>query len=92
MGKEIKIQFSEAERALTNLKTKTDALNNSIPVDNGHGNQLEVMDRLNELNASLQELLFNYQSFLTKNESTAQEVLKDMKEFEKMISKQFEMK
>lgn len=92
MAKEIKIQFEEAEQVLNKLKAQANGIKLSLPAEIAKENKLEVIDQLNEINSALKQLVVNYQTYLSRNEAAAKEVLKDMKEFEKVISSQFLIK
>ncbi|MGE6259915.1 YwqI/YxiC family protein [Heyndrickxia sporothermodurans] len=89
MSTEIKIQYKEVEQALANLRAKTKSLTTTFPTNIGGENQLDVLQRLNELGSDLQKLLNIYQSFLVKNEKATKEAVESMKELDERVSLQY---
>jgi glutamine synthetase type III len=86
MHTEIKIQYSETERALSNLRQTVDAWNPTYPKQIGGANELEVINKLNELNEQCQKMLESYQQLLMENQAATQLSVEGMEETDRTLS------
>lgn len=78
MDTEIKVQYSETELAILNLRRSINAWNTAFPKQIGGGNELEVINKLNELNQQCQEMLETYQELLRENKSAMQQSVEEI--------------
>jgi hypothetical protein len=86
MHTEIKIQYKETERALSKLRQTIDAWNTTYPRQIGGANELEVINKLNELNEQCQKMLESYQQLLMENQSATQLSVDGMEETDRTLS------
>ncbi|MCC5804347.1 YwqI/YxiC family protein [Rossellomorea vietnamensis] len=86
MHTEIKIQYNETERALSKLRQTIDAWNTAYPMQIGGANELEVINKLNELNEQCQKMLEGYQQLLMENQAATQLSVEGMEETDRTLS------
>ncbi|UXH46447.1 YwqI/YxiC family protein [Rossellomorea vietnamensis] len=86
MHTEIQIQYSETERALSKLRQTIDAWNTTYPKQIGGANELEVINKLNELNEQCQKMLESYQELLMENQAATQLSVEGMEETDRTLS------
>lgn len=86
MHTEIKIQYSETERALSKLRQTIDAWNTTYPRQIGGANELEVINKLNELNEECQKMLESYQQLLMENQAATHLSVEGMEETDRTLS------
>ncbi|CAN7535495.1 YwqI/YxiC family protein [Rossellomorea sp. LjRoot5] len=86
MHTEIQIKYSETERALSKLRQTIDAWNTAYPRQIGGANELEVINKLNELNEQCQKMLESYQQLLMENQSATQLSVEGMEETDRTLS------
>ncbi|MEI2664044.1 YwqI/YxiC family protein [Rossellomorea sp. LJF3] len=86
MHTEIKIQYNETERALSKLRQTIDAWNTTYPRQIGGANELEVINKLNELNEQCQKMLESYQQLLMENQAATQLSVEGMEETDRTLS------
>ncbi len=91
MGTEIKIQYEEAEAALSKLRQSVDSWDTSFPKEIGGENNLEVINKLNELNAQCQKMLETYQELLMDNQETSKQSVEDMEETDQTLHSMISM-
>ncbi|MBM7703281.1 DUF5344 family protein [Metabacillus iocasae] len=85
MSKQIKVNNSEVEKALSNLRASVDNLTyhtNATTIDSN----LEVLNKLSELNQSLVELSKRYTTLLTASIDVTQTSITSLKEADHTIS------
>ncbi|MBV6682566.1 YwqI/YxiC family protein [Bacillus sp. JRC01] len=85
MSTEIKIQYEEAEEALSKLRQSVDSWDTSFPKEIGGENNLEVINKLNELNALCQKMLETYQELLLDNQQTSKQSVEDMEDTDQSL-------
>ncbi|WP_406687842.1 YwqI/YxiC family protein [Rossellomorea vietnamensis] len=86
MHTEIKIQYNETERALSQLRQTIDAWNTTYPKQIGGANELEVIHKLNELNEECQKMLESFQQLLMENHAATQLSVEGMEETDRTLS------
>jgi len=91
MGTEIKIQYEEAEAALSKLRQSIDSWDTSFPKEIGGANKLEVINKLNELNAQCQKMLETYQELLMDNQQTSKQSVEDMEDTDQTLHSMISM-
>lgn len=91
MSKEIKIQYEEAEAALSKLRQSVDSWDASFPKEIGGANKLEVINKLNELNAQCQKMLETYQELLLDNQQTSKQSVEDMEDTDQSLHSMISM-
>lgn len=89
MSVEVKWKYSEIDKALIQIKEKTEQLQTTFPTTIGERNVLDVINRLNELGASLEQLLLQYKAFLLRSEKATNEAVQQWIETDERISKSF---
>ncbi|WP_156185303.1 YwqI/YxiC family protein [Rossellomorea marisflavi] len=91
VGTEIKIQYEEAEAALSKLRQSVDSWDTSFPKEIGGENNLEVINKLNELNAQCQKMLETYQELLLDNQETSKKSVEDMEDTDQSLHSMISM-
>jgi hypothetical protein len=86
MAAEIKIQFNETERALSTLRQTVDAWNSHYPRQIGGDNELQVIDKMNELNEQCRKMLESYKQLLLENQAAAHHSVETMEETDHSLS------
>ncbi|BCB05832.1 YwqI/YxiC family protein [Bacillus sp. KH172YL63] len=86
MGEELKIRYSAVEQAVTNIDNVAGSLDAELPTDVASGNQLEVVERINELNHQLREIRDLYKEILAKNNQSVKKSLTSMEEADHQLS------
>ncbi|MCC5803742.1 YwqI/YxiC family protein [Rossellomorea vietnamensis] len=86
MHTEIKIQYNETERVLSKLRQTIDAWNTTYLKQIGGANELEVINKLNELNEQCQKMLKSYQQLLMENQAATQLSVEGMEETDRTLS------
>ncbi|MDV2686597.1 YwqI/YxiC family protein [Alkalihalophilus lindianensis] len=85
---EIKILYADVEQELAKLQNSIQALDPSMPTAVGANNVLEVVDRMNQLNQQMNQMVEAYQALLLKNEQDTLQALETMKEADQQVSSQ----
>lgn len=85
MSKEIKMNYGEVEAALNKLKASTNQLTVSPKEIPGYNN-LEVVDKLIELNEGLHNLTKVYKKQLLANIGSTNESISALKEADELLS------
>ncbi|MEC2071037.1 YwqI/YxiC family protein [Alkalihalophilus marmarensis] len=89
---EIKIIYADVEQELAKLQTAVQALDPSMPSSVGENNVLDVVDRLNQLNQQLNQMVEAYQALLLKNEEDTRQSIETMKQADQNVSSQINSK
>ncbi|MCM3618164.1 YwqI/YxiC family protein [Sutcliffiella horikoshii] len=92
MSTEIKVKQSEIEQALTQMKSSSEALNSSFPSSIGNGNRLDVVNKLNEINRTLEQLTENYKALLLHNEEMTRQSVGQMVEKDQQLSSNMQIR
>ncbi|KMJ60390.1 hypothetical protein AB685_06165 [Bacillus sp. LL01] len=92
MSTEIKIKQSDIEQVLTQIKSSSEALTSSFPTTIGSGNRLDVVNRLNEINRTLEQLTENYKALLLHNEEMTRQSVQQMVEKDRQISSNIQLR
>ncbi|MGE7763991.1 YwqI/YxiC family protein [Peribacillus sp. NPDC096540] len=92
MGAEIKVKQEEIEQALTTLKSSTNALQTSIPSNIDGNNVLDVVNKLNRLNQTMQQVTEAYKSLLLQNEEATRRSVEFMVETDQQLSSNIKLK
>ncbi|RFU65385.1 hypothetical protein D0466_05695 [Peribacillus glennii] len=64
---EIKLRSSDIKAALKEMNSAAEALETSYPSDIASRNQMDIVNRMNEINASMQQALETYKKLLLSN-------------------------
>ncbi|MHA7138139.1 YwqI/YxiC family protein [Rossellomorea arthrocnemi] len=86
MGEELKIRYSAVEQAVTNIDNAAGSLDTELPTDAAGGNQLDVVERINELSHQLREIRDLYKEILAKNNQSVKKSLISMEEADHQLS------
>ncbi|KGX92745.1 hypothetical protein N781_15710 [Pontibacillus halophilus JSM 076056 = DSM 19796] len=86
MAKEIKVNYAEVESAVSTMESSGESYNATMPTDIASGNELDVVTKLNELNAMLQTVGETYKDILRKNNETVRKSVEDMRETDEHLS------
>lgn len=92
MSTEIKIKKSEIEQALAQMKSSSDALTSSFPTSIGSGNRLDVVNKLNEINRTLEQLTENYKALILHNEEMTRQSVEQMVEKDQQLSSHMQLR
>ncbi|MGM0807405.1 MAG: YwqI/YxiC family protein [Bacillota bacterium] len=84
--REIRIKYSEAEAALTQLQAAAQTIEPSMPTDISGQNVLDTVEKLNAISQSLQQALATYQRLLIKNGQAAKDSIQMMRETDEKIA------
>jgi translation initiation factor 2B subunit (eIF-2B alpha/beta/delta family) len=84
--REIRIKYSEAEAALTQLQAAAQTIEPSMPTDISGQNVLDTVEKLNSISQSLQQALTTYQRLLIKNGQAAKDSIQMMRETDEKIA------
>lgn len=91
MDTEIKINESEIEQVLQQIKGAAEALESSIPT-NMDGNNLELVVKLTEINQGIEDLLENYKTLVLQNNELTFKSVQQMLETDQQISTSIHLK
>ncbi|WP_257985220.1 YwqI/YxiC family protein [Bacillus sp. T33-2] len=86
LATEIKIRYTDVEQALAELKAAVSSLETTFPSSIGGQNQLDVVDRLNDLNGKLQSAMEAYQALLLKNDEAVRKSVEMMRDTDRRIA------
>ncbi|WP_404469220.1 YwqI/YxiC family protein [Sutcliffiella horikoshii] len=92
MSTEIKIKQSEIEQALSQMKSSSEALTSSFPTAIGSGNRLDVVNKLNEINRTLEQLTENYKALMLHNEEMTRQSVEQMVEKDQQLSSNMQLR
>ncbi|MGD6849065.1 YwqI/YxiC family protein [Rossellomorea aquimaris] len=92
MGEELKIRYSAVEQAVTNIDNAAGSLDTELPTDAAGGNQLDVVERINELSHQLREIRDLYKEILAKNNQSVKKSLTSMEEADHQLSSSIKLR
>lgn len=85
MSQEIKVRYGDVEEAISKIDGAADSLETSLEEITG-SNELNVVDKLNELSQLLAEVSEAYKQVLKENNQTVRTTLEDMKQVDENLS------
>ena len=85
---EIKVAQTPIEQSLGNLKQSAQALEPSFAKDMKGDNVLDMVEKLNEMNHSLEEVLRLYQELLIQNEASTKQAVETIKQTDEQVASQ----
>jgi hypothetical protein len=91
LGEELKIRYSAVEQAVTNIDN-AGSLDTELPTDAAGGNQLDVVERINELSHQLREIRDLYKEILAKNNQSVKKSLTSMEEADHQLSSSIKLR
>jgi Family of unknown function (DUF5344) len=86
MTKEMKIRYRDVEDAISKIENASDAFETSLMKGIAGGNELEVVNKINELNNVLEEVGQGYKKVLKENNQSVIRSLQNLKETDQNIS------
>lgn len=86
MSTEIKIHFSEVEKALLKVKATCKSLETTLPTSIGGDSSLQMLIRLTELNESLQKVTESYKVLLSRNEEATNGSIESIRKQDEQIA------
>ncbi|GAA0423487.1 MAG: YwqI/YxiC family protein [Bacillota bacterium] len=86
MSEEIKLNYAPIEKALANLRTNIQSLENRIPSDAQSDISLDMVNKVNEINLLLEDVLSSYQALLLTHEQETLEAVNQLLETEERIA------
>jgi Family of unknown function (DUF5344) len=92
LGEELKIRYSAVEQAVTNIDNAAGSLDTELPTDAAGGNQLDVVERINELSHQLREIRDLYKEILAKNNQSVKKSLTSMEEADHQLSSSIKLR
>lgn len=91
MSTEIKIRYSDVIEALSQLNTSLSAFQTTMPSAVGGNNILNVVQTLNQLNRTFQQINESYKSLLLSNREATLHSIQSMQETDKLLSSQLKI-
>jgi len=85
VSQEIKVRYGDVEEAISKIDGAADSLETSLEEITG-SNELNVVDKLNELSQLLAEVSEAYKQVLKENNQTVRTTLEDMKQVDENLS------
>ncbi|MDQ0224113.1 hypothetical protein CHH83_03270 [Bacillus sp. 7586-K] len=85
MSQEIKVRYGDVEEAISKIDGAADSFETSLEEITG-SNELNVVDKLNELSQLLVEVSEAYKQVLKENNQTVRTTLEDMKQVDENLS------
>lgn len=92
MSNEIKLDYTKAETALSELKSTASQFDSSLSSQKEGQNNLDMVNQLNELKESFDELATSYQQLLLKSTEAALQAAETMKETDQTLGATMEVK
>lgn len=86
MSQEVKVRYGDVEAAISKIESASEAFESSLLKDMASGNELNVVNKLNELNHLLQEVGKAYKNILSENNRNVRKSLEELKEEDRKIS------
>lgn len=92
VGEELKIRYSAVDQAVTSIDNAAGSLDTELPMDSASGNQLDVVERINELNHQLREIRNLYKELLAENNQSVRKSLISMEEADHQVSSSIKLR
>ncbi|MEH6947112.1 DUF5344 family protein [Bacillus sp. JJ634] len=86
MTQEMKVRYGDVEDAISKIENASDTFETSLMKEIASGNELEVVNKLNELNNMLEEVGQSYKKVLKENNQSVIRSLQHLKEADQNIS------
>ncbi|WP_078579215.1 DUF5344 family protein [Salipaludibacillus agaradhaerens] len=86
MGKEIKIVYEEVQQSLDTFQETSQSISTTTLDKVGVDNLLDSVDKLNNVNLQVNQLVQSYQNLLIINASGSKELIQSMKNVDKKLS------
>ncbi|WP_148357616.1 DUF5344 family protein [Peribacillus simplex] len=86
MSEEMKVRYGDVEDAISKIESASEAFETSLMKEMASGNELDVVNKLNELNGMLEEIGMAYKNVLKENNQSVIKILQEIKEVDHNIS------
>jgi len=84
---ELRINSHELEKKISKMQSCTAELNAILPREIGQRNKLQSVDKLNEVNQALEQLIERYKISLEENISSTKQSVNELIEIDEEISR-----
>lgn len=92
MSNELLVKFNEIEQSISRIEKSLSAFNAELPKNTGEGNNLDVVNRLNELNHMMAEVGNAYKQILAENNQTVRESVQQLENADKELSSSIQLR
>lgn len=92
MSNELLVKFNEIEQSISRIEKSLSAFNAELPKNTGEGNNLDVVNRLNELNHMMTEVGNAYKQILAENNQTVRESVQQLENADKELSSSIQLR
>lgn len=92
MSNELLVKFNEIEQSISRIEKSLSAFNAELPKNTGEGNNLDVVNRLNELNHMMTEVGNAYKQILAENNQTVRESVQQLEKADKELSSSIQLR
>ncbi|KMM39171.1 DUF5344 family protein [Guptibacillus hwajinpoensis] len=92
MSHELLVKFNEIEQSISRIEKSLSAFNAELPKNTGEGNNLDVVNRLNELNHMMTEVGNAYKQILAENNQTVRESVQQLENADKELSSSIQLR
>jgi hypothetical protein len=86
LSEEMKVRYRDVEDAISKIESASDAFETSLMKEMASGNELDVVNKLNELNGMLEEIGTVYKNVLKENNQSVIKILQELNEVDHNIS------
>ncbi|MED4452844.1 DUF5344 family protein [Metabacillus fastidiosus] len=86
MGQELKVRYADVEVTVSKIDSRIGALQPNLGKEVSGGSKLDVVTKLNELNALLEEVGEVYKQILQENNQAVRKTLQELKETDTELS------
>ncbi|MCM3169368.1 DUF5344 family protein [Peribacillus frigoritolerans] len=86
MSEEMKVRYRDVDDAISKIESASEAFETSLMKEMASGNELDVVNKLNELNGMLEEIGTVYKNVLKENNQSVIKILQELKEADHNIS------
>lgn len=86
MSQEVKVQYGHVENAISKIDSASQSFETTLLKNMAAGNELEVVNKLNELNTQLEEVCKAYKEILKTNNLSVRTTLQDLKAVDHQLS------
>lgn len=82
----MKVRYRDVDDAISKIESASEAFETSLMKEMASGNELDVVNKLNELNGMLEEIGTVYKNVLKENNQSVIKILQELKEADHNIS------
>ncbi|KOO43020.1 YwqI/YxiC family protein [Priestia koreensis] len=86
MSKEIKVNYAIVEKSISELEAAGQEFTAKYPFHIGNGNTMDLVNKINSINADLQTIVSTYQTLLVQHAKLTSQAIDKMKEADQRLS------